>query len=53
MDLIFPILSRAVSLGATDIHLAPGQVPVYRVSRKLFFDDSKFPLSAESLNKIV
>lgn len=53
MDLILPILSRAVSLGATDIHLAPGRVPVYRVSRKLFFDESKFPLSAESLVKIV
>ena len=45
MEQIFQIMSKAVSLGATDIHLTQGQVPVYRVSRKLFFDESKFPLS--------
>ena len=31
MEKIYPILTRAVELGATDIHLTPGQVPVYRV----------------------
>ena len=53
MEQIFQIMSKAVSLGATDIHLTQGQVPVYRVSRKLFFDESKFPLSDEALVNIL
>lgn len=53
MEQILPILTRAVNLGATDIHLSPGQVPVYRVNRKLFFDEAKFPLSAETLVNIL
>lgn len=53
MEQIFQIMSKAVSLGATDIHLTQGQAPVYRVNRKLFFDESKFPLSSESLVNIL
>lgn len=53
MEQIFPILTRAVSLGATDIHLAPGKVPIYRVKRKLFFDEAKFPISEETLVNIL
>lgn len=53
MEQIFPILTKALSLGATDIHLTPGQLPVYRVSRKLFFDESKFPISPETLVNIL
>lgn len=53
MEQIYPILVRAVTLGATDIHLTPGQVPVYRVNRKLFFDEAKFPLSDETLVSIL
>ena len=53
MDLLNQILQKAISLGATDVHLAPDVVPVYRISRKLFYDDSKFPLSKMSLVQIV
>lgn len=42
MEQIFQIMSKAVSLGATDIHLTQGQVPVYRVSRKLFLMNQNF-----------
>jgi twitching motility protein PilT len=44
MDLIYSILQKAITLRATDIHLAPTLVPVYRVNRKLFFDESKLAL---------
>lgn len=53
MEKIYPILARAVELGATDIHLTPGQVPVYRVSRKLIFDNEKKVLSIGDLNEIL
>src|SRR5574344_629919 len=53
MEQLYAILAKAVNLGATDIHLTAGQVPVYRVSRKLLFDMAKFPLSDESLVNIL
>lgn len=53
MEEVLPILVRAVKLGATDIHLAPGKVPVYRVSRKLIFDEAKFPVSEQTLVNIL
>lgn len=53
MEQIFSIMAKAVSLGATDIHLTKGQVPVYRISRKLFFDESKLPISDISLVNIL
>lgn len=53
MDLIYQILQKGINLGATDIHLVPGQLPVYRVNRKLFFDESKLTLSEEFLNTLV
>lgn len=53
MDLIYSILQKGINLGASDIHLVPGQVPVYRVNRKLFFDESKLPLSNESIDMFV
>ena len=53
MDLIYSILQKGINLEASDIHLVPGQVPVYRVNRKLFFDESKLPLSPETLEMFV
>ena len=31
MELFNMILEKGINLGASDIHLAPGSVPVYRV----------------------
>lgn len=53
MDLIFLIIDKAVSLNATDIHLAPNLVPIYRISRKLFFDETKLPMDEVSLNQLL
>ena len=53
MDYINAILQKAISLGATDIHLAPGQLPVYRIKRQLFYDQTKLPLSETVLFKIL
>lgn len=53
METLHAILQKAISLGATDVHLAPGQLPVYRVNRKLFFDETRFPMSREMLVKIL
>lgn len=52
MEILETILQKAINLGATDIHLAPGQLPVYRIKRKLFFDESKLPLSKINLERI-
>ena len=49
MEIIDAILQKGINIEATDIHLAPGQVPVYRVNKKLIFDESKLPLSRKSL----
>lgn len=53
MDLIYSILNRAINLGATDIHLAPGLVPVYRINRKLVFDEAKLPLNEMMLEELL
>lgn len=53
MDYLYTILQKAISLGATDIHLAPGQLPVYRIKRQLFYDQTKLPLSESTLLKIL
>lgn len=53
MDYLYAILQKAISLGATDIHLAPGQLPVYRIKRQLFYDQTKLPLSESTLFKIL
>lgn len=53
MDYLYTILQKAISLGATDIHLAPGQLPVYRIKRQLFYDQTKLPLSESTLVKIL
>jgi twitching motility protein PilT len=47
------ILQKGVNLEASDIHLAPGSLPVYRVDRKLVFDESKLPLSVDLLKDLV
>lgn len=49
MEIIDAILQKGINIGATDIHLAPGQVPVYRVNKQLMFDKSKLPLSRKSM----
>jgi twitching motility protein PilT len=53
MDLLDMILDKGINLGASDIHLAPGSVPIYRVDRKLVFDESKIPMSGELLISLV
>ncbi len=53
MEYLFTILQKAISLGATDIHLAPGQLPVYRIKRELFYDQTKLPLTEVTLVKIL
>ena len=53
MELLHSILQKAISLGATDIHLAPDQLPVYRISRVLNFDNSKNPLTKVTLERIL
>lgn len=53
MDYLYTILQKAISLGATDIHLAPGQLPVYRIKRQLFYDQTKLPLSDSTLFKML
>jgi len=53
MDLFNMILQKGVNIEASDIHLSPGSVPVYRVDRKLVFDESKLPLSKETLDNLV
>ncbi len=53
MEFLHSILQKAISLGATDIHLAPDQLPVYRISRVLNFDKAKMPLSKVSLERIL
>ena len=49
MEYLYMILEKAIKLGATDIHLAKDVVPVYRVNKKLEFDESKMPLSEQTL----
>lgn len=53
MDLFNMILEKGINLGASDIHLAPGSVPIYRIDRKLTFDESKLPMSGEMLSNLV
>ena len=53
METLQAILQKAISLGATDIHLAPNQLPVYRIKRKLFFDETRFSLTPVTLNKML
>ena len=49
MEYLYMILEKAIKIGATDIHLAKDVVPVYRVNKKLEFDESKMPLSEQTL----
>ena len=44
METLHSLLKMAINLNATDIHLAPNQLPVYRVKRELFFDNSRLPV---------
>ena len=53
MEALDLILQKAISLGATDIHLAPNKLPVYRVKRNLVFDQSKLPLTKIKLEQIL
>jgi twitching motility protein PilT len=53
MELFNMILEKGMNLGASDIHLAPGSVPVYRVDRRLYFDEAKLPLTKEVLQNLV
>ena len=38
MEILHKVLQEAIRLGATDIHLATNQIPVYRKRKKLLFD---------------
>ena len=53
MDLIYSILTKAIGLGATDIHFAPALVPVYRINRKLVFDEAKLPMNEIMLEELL
>ena len=53
MDLFNMILAEGIKTGATDIHLAPGSYPVYRIDRRLIFDESILPMSGEMLQNLV
>ena len=53
MDLIYSIISKAIEMEATDIHLAPHLVPVYRVNRKLIFDEGMIPMDELSLDELL
>ena len=53
MEYLFSVLQKATSLGATDIHLAPGQLPVYRIRRQLFYDQTKLPITEVTLEKVL
>ena len=53
MEFLNSILAKAVSLTATDVHLIVDQYPIYRVNRKLEYDTSKLPISAEILRSIL
>lgn len=53
MDLFNMILNNGINMKASDIHLAPGSVPVYRVDRKLIFEESLLPLSGDDLINLV
>ncbi len=53
MEILHSILKAAISLSATDVHLAPNQLPVYRVRRELYFDNSRLPVSEVVLVEIL
>lgn len=53
MEILHKVLQEAIRLGATDIHLAPNQLPVYRIRKKLLFDEKEQQLSVENLKKIL
>ena len=53
MEYLYMILQKAIELSATDIHLAKDIVPVYRVHKKLYFDETKMPLSETTLLQIL
>lgn len=53
MEYLYMILDKAIKLGATDIHLSKDVVPVYRINKKLEFDDAKMPLTESALLHIL
>lgn len=53
MEVLHAMLKKGINLGATDVHLAPGQLPIYRVRRQLFFDKARLPVSVPTLNEIL
>ncbi len=52
MEKLNIIIGTAIDYGATDIHLAMGSKPVYRIDRNLKYDDSQLEMSQEDLNEI-
>ncbi len=53
MEALDSILQKALSLGATDIHIIVGQLPIYRIRRELVYDQSKLPMSKSTILKIM
>lgn len=53
MELLHEILQKAISLGATDIHIVSGQLPIYRIKRELVFDKSKLPVTDVAIDRIM
>ena len=52
MNLIKDFLSQAVEAQASDIHLKPGQPPIYRLEGHLAKADAP-PITAEDINELV
>ncbi len=52
MEKLNLIIGSAIEHNATDIHLANGSKPVYRVDRKLVYDDMQLEMNKDDLNEI-
>ena len=53
MELLHAILQKAISLGATDIHIVKDQLPIYRIRRELVYDQAKLPVTEVAIEKIM
>lgn len=53
MEFLHSILQKAISIGATDIHIVKDQLPIYRVRRELIYDQAKLPVTEVAIEKIM
>jgi len=52
MSLLRELLGKAVEIGASDVHLKPDKIPIYRVHAELM-DAAREPLTAANLQELV